>query len=229
MPQLPEIGWNILRELLTSPLPPDLRQKVETLKKAYEVLYHEYSKDFLTGLYNRRSFEEELVKMVELSRREETPFTLFLLDIDHFKRINDTYGHEIGDQVLAGVGRTLLRTLRKTDFAARYGGEEFAVILPGLGFYRGMGVARRIKAALESLKFTTPRGTVSITVSIGGAVFRPDYRLGPKEFLREVDQLLYAAKNLGRRTIVFKPELEPHTEGLTLEERALLFRKDEKE
>ena len=90
-----------------------------------------------------------------------------------------------------------------------------------------MRAARRLKKALESLRFETPEGKIGITVSIGGAVFRPHYRLGKRELLREVDKLLYLAKERGRQTIVFKPELETRLEGLSAEERALLFRRGE--
>ncbi len=225
MSSLPEKGWHLLREILEEITNPELRTKLEVIKKAYGVLYQEYSRDYLTGLYNRRSFEENLEKAVELARREESSFTLLLLDLDHFKKINDTYGHDFGDQVLAAVGKTILKTIRKIDFPARYGGEEFAVILPGTGSYGGLGVARRLKEALEALRFDTPDGKIGITVSIGGAVFRSNHRLGPRELIKEVDRLLYSAKRLGRRTIVFKPEIEPQAEGLSLEERALLFGK----
>ena len=108
MSGLPEKGWHLLREILEEITHPELRTKLELIKQAYEVLYQEYSRDYLTGLYNRRSFEENLEKTVELARREDSPFTLLLLDIDHFKKINDTYGHDFGDQVLAAVGRTIL-------------------------------------------------------------------------------------------------------------------------
>ncbi|MBX6422405.1 GGDEF domain-containing protein [Thermosulfurimonas sp. F29] len=225
MLSLPEKALHLLREILTEVTDPRLRERLELICRAYDILYQEYSRDYLTGLYNRRSFEENLERAVELSRREDSSFTLLMLDLDHFKRLNDTYGHDFGDRVLAAVGRTILKTVRRVDFPARYGGEEFAVILPGTGFYGGLGAARRLKEAIEALRFDTPDGKIGITVSIGGAVFRPNQRIGTRELLREVDQLLYSAKRLGRRTIVFKPEIEPRLTGLSLEERKLLFGK----
>ncbi|QJA06705.1 GGDEF domain-containing protein [Thermosulfurimonas marina] len=227
---LPEKALFALRELYQKVENPSFREKLDLIRQAYEVLYQEYSKDFLTGLYNRRSFEEALEKAIERARREEISFTLLMLDIDHFKKINDTYGHDFGDQVLRTIGQILLKTLRKIDFPARYGGEEFTVILPGTGPHGGFGAARRLKRAIESYPFEGPQGRVKITVSIGGATYRPYYRLGAREFLREVDRLLYSAKEAGRNAIAFKAELEPAPEGLTQAERALLFRgfKDER-
>ncbi|OAQ20183.1 GGDEF domain-containing protein [Thermosulfurimonas dismutans] len=222
---LPEYGLSLLEELLEKAPSPEIKEKLALVKRAYQTLYEGYTRDYLTGLYNRRSFEEALSASIERSKREQAPFTLLLLDLDHFKRLNDTYGHVFGDQVLKAVAQTIKNGLRKLDFPARYGGEEFAVILPGTGGYGGLKVAKRLKQAIEDLIFQTPNGKVKASVSIGGATFRPFYRMTPKEFLKEVDKLLYQAKEAGRSTIVFKSTLEPFTEGLTTEEKTLLFGK----
>ncbi len=220
---LPEQGLSTLEELLQNVGSPEIKEKLALVKRAYETLYQEYSKDYLTGLYNRRSFEEALSAAIERAKRDQAPFTLLLLDLDRFKYINDTFGHDFGDQVLKKVGQAIKSSLRRIDFPARYGGEEFAVILPGTGSYGGFGVARRLKETIENLVFETPKGPIKPSISIGGATFRPFYRMNHKEFLKEVDRLLYSAKEAGRSAIVFKTTLEPFAEGLTLEERSLLF------
>ncbi len=223
---LPEQALLTLEELLRNADSVSLKEKLSLVKQAYETLYKEYSKDYLTGLYNRRYFDEMLSASVERAKREDRPFTLLILDLDHFKRINDTFGHAFGDAVLRKVGETIKSNLRKIDFAARYGGEEFAVILPGVGSYAGFRVAQRIKKAIESLEFETPHGKLRPSVSIGGGTYWPSSELGPEEFLKEVDRLLYLAKTMGRSRIEFKSMLEPVSEGLTREERNLLFRRE---
>ena len=181
--------------------------------------------DFLTGLYNRRAFEKQLELAVERAKRDKGIFSLILLDIDHFKRINDLYGHLVGDEVLKKLAQLIKDTVRKVDFPARYGGEEFAIILPSTGFEGALSAAWRLKQKIAQTNFGSEKRPIRLTVSMGFGTYRPLQGLSAKEFLNRVDQLLYAAKHRGRDLIVHEDErgLEEITEGLTPEEKIALM------
>ena len=148
--------------------------------------------DGLTGVANRRTFEETLGKEIARAGRRGDDLSLLMLDIDHFKRLNDTHGHQTGDAVLRRVARTLGESCREFDTAARYGGEEFAVVLPGTTPEQAAVIAERLRAALAG-DATEPR----VTVSIGAASF-PTAATGPDELIAAADKALYASKHRGR-------------------------------
>jgi diguanylate cyclase (GGDEF)-like protein len=153
--------------------------------------------DELTGLANRRMLHATLAREVERAHRFGRPLGLLMLDVDHFKALNDRYGHQFGDTVLADLGARISSALREVDLVARYGGEEFAVVLPETGV-DGVGhAADRICAAVRDQPVTSPDGPVQVTVSIGGSVF-PDHAATSMALLRVADQALYAAKAAGR-------------------------------
>lgn len=153
--------------------------------------------DPLTGVGNRRHFDQTLASEVERASRYGQPLSLVLLDIDNFKRINDNWGHEAGDQVLRRVGAMLRKTLRSSDSVSRYGGEEFAVLMPGLGRDEARALAERIRGALADL----PMGRLpAITASFGVASLAPD-ESGESLFAR-ADAALYRAKDGGRDRVV---------------------------
>jgi diguanylate cyclase (GGDEF)-like protein len=152
----------------------------------------------LTGLYNRRHLEEELTRHHRDARRHNDPLCVLLLDIDHFKHVNDTYGHPAGDVVLSAFAHRLRDQLRGGDIAGRWGGEEFLVLLPRTDLAGAMVVAERIRHATGATPVVASGSEITVTVSGGCA-------LGPggssEEMIHAVDSRLYAAKAAGRNQI----------------------------
>jgi len=158
-------------------------------------------RDGLTGLYNRRAFGELLVTAIaNEDRREGGQLGLVLVDLDHFKKLNDTYGHQAGDAALRSAARLLAQHLRKGDQAARYGGEEFVVIFPGLDEKKSVQAAERLRAALESHRLVFEGARIKISASFGVAVWPADGR-EPDPLLAAADRALYAAKEAGRNRV----------------------------
>lgn len=163
-------------------------------------------RDYLTNMYNHRSFYnlfEEIFKSISM---EKSCFCLALLDIDNFKRINDTYGHLSGDAVLKEVSLIILNNIRDSDIAARYGGEEFAIILPNTDINQGREVCERIRSSIENHNFTINNKKIEVTVSGGISCMIP-YSIKhcieiQRKFVEDVDNLLYKAKNSGKNIIV---------------------------
>jgi len=157
--------------------------------------------DGLTRIHNRRAFDERIVEEMRRHQRYRHPMSLLMLDIDHFKDVNDTYGHLAGDQVLREVGRILSETVRGTDFTARYGGEEFMVILPQTNEGQSQILAERLRTMIADARFTHNGHTFAITVSIGVAVLQPEALTKRRMLLEQVDQALYQAKKMGRNQV----------------------------
>jgi len=160
--------------------------------------------DALTGIANRRHFDRALERELRRARREGLPLSLIFLDLDEFKRFNDTYGHARGDDVLRQVGQTLDETFRRGgDLVARYGGEEFAVILPGVDGRRAALYAERLRRRVWRLGINYDASCVSdrVTISGGVATVTPPNKATPDELLHAADQALYKAKCLGRNRI----------------------------
>jgi diguanylate cyclase (GGDEF)-like protein len=153
--------------------------------------------DTLTGLPNRRSADEALKRMLAHGGRSLTPVALVLLDLDRFKHVNDTYGHERGDRVLAMVGAVLRSVLRASDFAARFGGEEFIVLLPDTDRNGALILAEKLRTAIAS---TEVAGVGSVSGSLGVAVM-PDDAGDAEQLLRKADRALYVAKSAGRNRV----------------------------
>lgn len=152
--------------------------------------------DDLTGTYNRRKFEELMGFEIDRSRRRKSPLTMLMLDIDHFKVVNDTHGHHVGDEVLKDLAHVVGGELRKDDFLIRFGGEEFVVFLPDASLASGVEVAERIRAKVEGHSFGQAG---RITISLGAAALEP-YDTGVS-FLERVDAKLYEAKEGGRNQV----------------------------
>jgi two-component system, cell cycle response regulator len=180
----------------------DLRarnQQLETMLHSVEALA---ITDSLTGLFNRRRFADVLKREFAVTRRYRNTLSCLLLDIDHFKRVNDRFGHDAGDQVLKEVARRIVGSLREVDLAARYGGEEFAVLLPHTSKKDARIVAERLLNNMRKQEFTFGNETVRITASIGCAG-NTDVASGQAEDLvKAADLALYEAKNGGRNTVV---------------------------
>ncbi|HEY1884422.1 MAG TPA: PleD family two-component system response regulator [Roseiarcus sp.] len=171
-----------------------LRQSVQ---ESIEMAHY----DPLTGLNNRRSLERRLPAMIESARERGAALTMMVLDIDHFKRVNDTYGHDVGDFVLKGFGAQLQETVRGGDLICRLGGEEFVVVMPGVGLSEAGRIAERARLTTESRHFVVDgaAGSVSITVSIGLAEWRKPW--DSAELYRRADRALYLSKSAGRNRV----------------------------
>ncbi len=156
--------------------------------------------DGLTGIYNRRFFDQMLPREINRSHRLGTQVSLLMLDIDHFKRFNDRLGHPAGDQALRTLVQTLGQRLRDMDFVARYGGEEFAVVMPGADRVSALSTAERLRSAVESATFGLPANSDRLTVSIGVAVY-PEDADDASSLLTAADSALYSAKRAGRNTV----------------------------
>jgi diguanylate cyclase (GGDEF)-like protein len=179
------------------------------------------SRDALTGLANRRSFELALAREIDRVARSGEPALLLVLDIDHFKRVNDTHGHASGDLVIRSVGRTLQDTVRPMDLVARIGGEEYAILLPNCPAAFGPQVAERIRACVAGTRVETLSGqTLGVTVSIGGA-FAPQWvRTTATLWMERADLQLYQAKTEGRDCCCLEPAA---VSEVSAEEKGLLF------
>lgn len=164
--------------------------------------------DALTGIANRRHFEWRLSEEVERARRYKYPLSALLLDLDHFKQVNDNYGHQIGDIVLQQVAQRLKNSLRRTDFLARYGGEEFVVLAPQTPAERAIILGERLRQVIAESPITVADDLqIRITLSVGIAVF-PDHAQNESELIGAADAALYKAKQMGRnRVCMFEPEL----------------------
>ena len=158
--------------------------------------------DELTGLSNRRCFDNTLEKEFLRALRYNNKLTLVMFDIDHFKTVNDTYGHPCGDYILKEVANAALQTFRKTDTVLRFGGEEFVVILTETDIKQSEIPLERFRKTIETLDLTYQNQQINITVSIGACQL--DQSIGNKEeFLQKADNALYDAKNSGRNKVVF--------------------------
>ena len=179
------------------------------------------SRDALTGLANRRAFELAVAREVDRVARSGEPALLLALDIDHFKRVNDTCGHAAGDQVIKAVAGVLLDSVRPMDLVARVGGEEFAIILPNCGSGFGAAVAERVRQRVAQLPVAiSPLQSLSVSVSIGGA-FAPQWvRSTPALWQERADKQLYIAKTQGRNLVRLEPA---PVADVSVEEKRLLF------
>ncbi len=182
--------------------------ELESLKKEFEQAKAAALVDFLTGIPNRKAFDMAIKGSVEDAASAIEPMSLLLIDIDHFKRFNDEYGHIVGDEVLGLVARKIKENVRGRDFVARYGGEEFAVILPGTPIHGAKTVAENIRLSfsegkLKRVKTSEYLGTISI--SVGAAQYRPGESV--EALVNRSDQALYFAKDAGRDRVATESDL----------------------
>jgi diguanylate cyclase (GGDEF)-like protein len=158
--------------------------------------------DPLTSLFNRRRFNDVLKREFATTWRYRNQLTCIMIDIDWFKRINDTYGHTIGDEVLKIIAVVLTESLREVDIAARYGGEEFALLMPHTSKADALVAAERIMKKIRETRVDTEKGAFGFTVSMGVADVNDIEKSDMEELVRAADQALYEAKRLGRDRIV---------------------------
>ncbi len=160
--------------------------------------------DGLTKIHNRRYFDEVLALEWKRERREHSPLSLIMLDIDFFKKYNDTYGHQAGDEALVKVAKTISETLRRpADIVARYGGEEFVVVLPNAEQKDAVKLSEIIRATIEGLKIEHKLSSINpfLTISLGVASIVPSSDSSPEELLKKADEALYNAKIRGRNCV----------------------------
>ena len=196
----PEFARNLLRVLASR-----VRNDNAHLQRSLH-LQHEYEQaaktDLLTGVHNRRWMNEMFPRQIARSEHAGQPLALVMADIDHFKRLNDTYGHAAGDVVLKAVARRLSDTLRPTDFLVRYGGEEFVALLPGATADTARIAAERVRRAIEREEYlgTDATGALRVTISLGVAILQPGDSL--EGLIERADVALYQAKAAGRNQVV---------------------------
>ena len=227
-----------------APLPPDLRDlkldaalalleqagallpdaepySLRWLQGVIDALADLSARDPLTGLVNRRSFEMALEREIDRVARAGDIALLLLLDIDHFKRVNDSHGHAAGDGVIKAVASAIQQAVRPMDTVARTGGEEFAVVLPNCPSSFGPTVAERIRANVAALSIAVSPGVVlGVTVSLGGAYAPQWVRSSPLLWMERADRQLYRAKSEGRNRACFEPQVESL---VSADEKSLLF------
>lgn len=196
----------------------DLQQVVEEMARQRDT-------DSLTGLANRRAFTRRLETELERSLRVKNEVSLIVLDLDHFKKVNDTYGHPCGDTVLQELAKLLLHSVRAYDVAARLGGEEFALLLPGANLYKAQALAERLLATLSRTVINCQGAEpFSVTFSAGVSCCSGAAPCTADALLQQADKALYAAKNAGRNRVHAY-----RAEGVTPAERATLVHSNEKQ
>jgi diguanylate cyclase (GGDEF)-like protein len=202
---------------------PDLAQvgEIRWMQAMVDALCELSSRDALTGLANRRQFELALSREIDRVARAGEPALVMMVDIDHFKRVNDTHGHPSGDLVLKAVADALQDCIRPMDTLARFGGEEFAMILPNCPPAFGQQVTERVRAHVQSRTVAIASGpAVSVTVSIGGAYAPQWVRSSAPLWIERADQQLYRAKAAGRNRACLE---QPTVMMVSAEEKGLLF------
>jgi len=178
-----------------------IKRLQDDLKKSNELLHELSITDFLTGLYNRRYLIESLNREILRADRKDGSLSLIVIDIDHFKRVNDTYGHQQGDQVLQIVSGIIKKELRNYDIAARFGGEEFFAVLPDVNVDEALLVAERIRSAVEEYRFENELSDLELTISLGVADLSYLSCQTVDNFIKLTDDALYRAKANNRNCV----------------------------
>jgi len=182
----------------------------------YEMMKRTSLIDTLTGVNNRRFLEQRLGEEIDRVQRSSEPLSCFFLDVDFFKKVNDTYGHQAGDQVLVAVANVIREQLRNNDVLARYGGEEFVALLANIDEAMAVDIAERIRKKIKALVIEAQNDVVSVTISIGSATYKPAKRshLSSTEIgadlIHQADEALYKAKNSGRDKVVSAGIMSDH-------------------
>ena len=164
-------------------------------------MYQKATRDQLTGMFNRRYCFERLREEFSFAQRHGQPLSVVMFDVDHFKQVNDTYGHAAGDAVLQRIGRVVMELVRNEDVVCRYGGEEFVCILRGLTLDQGQLFADRVRRTIEAQVIASGEHVLRVTVSLGVAALRGMNFSNPEEMINEADAYLYVAKDGGRNQV----------------------------
>ncbi|WP_223646418.1 GGDEF domain-containing protein [Corallococcus sp. EGB] len=166
----------------------------------HDEIYRLTTMDGLTQIYNRRYFDEQVDREISRSRRYERVLSLVMFDLDHFKEVNDTYGHLAGDSVLKQLASTVRTRIRREDVFARYGGEEFALLLPEINLAGARQLAEKVRKLVERQRFEFDKQVIPVTLSVGVATLEPHHR-EPAELVRAADERLFEAKSQGRNRV----------------------------
>ena len=177
-----------------------LQSRITKLESALLVAKQEVKEDYLTHVATKRALSNELDRVEEAFARYKIDYTLCFIDIDHFKNVNDTYGHEAGDVILSTIGKILRKYVRQVDFVGRYGGEEFLVILPSTDMAQAIHFADKIRSIVEHFKFLYKNERINVTVSCG--VSQRSMQKSKDETLNTADSILYKAKEIGRNKVM---------------------------
>ena len=197
--EIRQLGEQMMNDQLTIK---ELQEKISALETQLEDAKAQSREDFLTKTATRKAFVEELERFENEYQKNGLDYCVCFFDIDHFKKINDAYGHDAGDTVIASVAKTLLKASRKEDIVSRYGGEEFVVLLPGLSLEQSVEFASRVRTTLKNSKFLYKEERISVTISCGTAV-RSAYQSSAAA-LEASDKMLYEAKQNGRDQVMPK-------------------------
>ena len=200
-------------------------QDLQLLKAQVNTLNEQILLDPLTGLFNKRHLLQSLEKEMERTQRSGQPTSLIMFDADHFKQVNDTYGHSAGDRVLRYIATTIQNETRKLDIPCRYGGEEFAIVLPTTPVVTAIHVAERIRATLEKalIAINDQAQEIQITASLGVSSYQQNNRFGAEDFINRSDQQLYQAKKSGRNQVCADTTSRPDSGSVSDAEREALF------
>lgn len=197
-------------------------QEIDSLREKILTLEQQVIRDPMTGLYNKRHFDSVLATEMERTKRTLQPTSLILADLDHFKNINDQYGHLVGDRVICRAAAVIKRLLRMIDVPCRYGGEEFAMVLPATPLSTAIQVAERVRSALKEAPLVIDGHTLNVSASFGVSCYRHEQRANAFSLVERADKQLYIAKRQGRDQVCAEiPDTTPS--AVTSQERAALF------
>ncbi|TRZ52488.1 GGDEF domain-containing protein [bacterium] len=201
----------------------DLVKRIEELNRENSRLKSLLLTDELTSLYNKHFFSVQLEVETARARRTGQTCTLMMMDLDDFKSINDTFGHDVGDRILTRIGAVILRNIRPTDFACRFGGDEFAIIMPAAQLIDGIGVAKRIQSSLMSKESGQHPGIGKpLSGSFGLAVYESFSELSVDDFFKQADLKMYEAKRAGKNSICYDHSRMPEKSAVSRTERDAL-------
>lgn len=186
-------------------------------------LREQVSTDSLTGLSNVRHLRVMLEQEMERTKRNHQPTTFLILDVDHFKAVNDTYGHVVGDKALQHLATLIKTVVRKIDIPCRYGGEEFGVILPSTPILVGIQVAERVRKLVEETPLIEGEHTIALTISLGVETYSQSSRDSIEELIARADTELYRAKQSGRNCVCFASKHTVNKAEVTQSEKDALF------
>jgi diguanylate cyclase (GGDEF)-like protein len=198
--------WELEARLRTGVRVIELEQRLLDIQAELEI---RATRDALTGAWSRRAIGEMLEREINRARRQRAPLSITLLDVDHFKSVNDRFGHATGDAVLCEVVRRLQGTLRPYDAVGRYGGEEFLVIKPNCPVDQARRVAERLRQSLAGRPIQVGDMALEVTASFGVATFAPSHVSSSEELVRIADQALYEAKRSGRNRVILSESPAP--------------------
>lgn len=201
--------------------------KITELEKKIGWLSEQVNTDALTQLFNRRHLDAALDQEMERTRRSGAPASIAIIDADHFKTINDSYGHLSGDKVLITLAGIIQNAIRKVDIACRYGGEEFAVILPATPLMVAIQVVERIRSSIAETEFSIESGNINVTVSIGLTSFTGSDTDASAQILARADAELYRAKHEGRNRVCYSASEKSLKSLVSRSEKDALLGEDE--